>query len=404
MHKRMSRILAALSLLTLFPVFASASPARVEALNVPGDYVKDYAGMFTYLSGVSGSGNLVWAQPDGNGNQGMGAILGNLWEGRLGTWGVNLRRVAPSLGQPMFGDPITTTINSGIFSDPNFTGEAFDLMWGKKMGSGSLGLRLNRSFVSNDSAGTTEGNGNFERNIWGVGGGFGFALNQNSDVELSALFQNRSFQGVDAVTPGGPAADNGGATYQLAGRMMIKGGGNLTVVPVVKYYKFDLSETGATPATNADRTLSGWTAGVSGNWAVGSDDMLILGAQFVGNHAEQTIGAGAKQDLKETFYPNVFLGMENHINSWLTLRAGAQNAMMLSVRNESGNPAVTTTAKLHAFSFNMGAGVKLGTLQLDATLAQDFWNNPLRVLGVSDAAPTVASNTPFPRVSATYSF
>src|SRR5690349_2094344 len=136
MQKRMSRLFAALSLLTLFPALSSASPARVEAMNVPGDFVKDYTGVFTYLSGVSAAGNIVWAQPDGNGNQGMGALLGNLWDGKLGTWGVNLRRLAPTLGQPMFGDPVTTTINPAIFSDPNFTGEAFDVMWGRKMGSG----------------------------------------------------------------------------------------------------------------------------------------------------------------------------------------------------------------------------------------------------------------------------
>jgi len=403
----MSRILAALSLLTLFPAFASASPARVEAMNVPGDYVKDYTGVFTYLSGVSASGNIVWAQPDGvTGNQGMGALLGNLWEGRLGTWGVNLRRFAPSLGQPMFGDPITTTMDpsNSFFFDPNVTGEAFDVMWGKKMGSGTLGLRLNRSFTSNDTTGgTTEGNGEFQRNIWGAGAGFGFAMNEYSDVELSALFQNRTFKGSNQQTPDA-TADDGGATYQLAGRMMIKAGGNLVVTPVAKYYKFDLSMTDGTPAGATDRTLSGWTAGLSGNWSVGSDDVLILGAQFVGNHAESQTGTNPKLDVKETFYPNVFLGMENHINSWLTLRAGAQNAMFLSVRGNSNNIAGTeTTQKQHAFSFNMGAGVKLGTLQLDATLAPDFWNNPLRVLGVSDA-PSASSQTAFPRVSATYSF
>ena len=98
------------------------------------------------------------------------------------------------------------------------------------------------------------------------------------------------------------------------------------------------------------------------------------------------------------------MGLESHVNSWLTLRFGAQNAMMYSIKVEQGSPVVTQTQKLHSFDFNMGAGVKLGTLQLDATLAQDFWNNPLRVLGVSDASPLVASNTPFPRVSATYSF
>ena len=52
-------------------------------------------------------------------------------------------------------------------------GEAFDIIWGHKMGSSNLGLRLNRSFVSNDNGTTTtEGDGNNGRNILGFGGGY----------------------------------------------------------------------------------------------------------------------------------------------------------------------------------------------------------------------------------------
>ena len=395
MHKQMSRIFAALSLLTVLPALAFASPARVEAMRVPGDYIKDYTGIYTYLSGVGSIGNMVYAEPSGSGNQAMGAVLGNLFEGRLGTWGVNLRRFAPSLGQPMFGDPITT---SNFVGDPNNTGEAFDLLWGHKLGMGSFGLRLNRSFISNVvAAGTAEGNGNGERNVWGVGAGFGFNMSSNTDIELSGLFQNRSFKGTNINTPDA-AKDDGGSTYQLAGRAMMKAGGNLVVIPVAKLYSFDLSEVDAA-ALKTTQKLTGWQFGMSGDWSIGSDDLFILGAQFVGNHLEQTVGAGAKSDGKETFYPNVFMGLETHVNSWLTLRFGAQNAMMYSIKSESGSPVVTQTQKLHSFDFNMGAGVKVGSLAFDATLNPQFWNNP-----VSGTFNNGVGPSPFPRVSATYSF
>jgi hypothetical protein len=398
----MSRIFAALSLLTVLPAISYASSSRVAAMNVPGDYIKDYTGIYTYLSGVGNVGNLVYAEPSGAGNQAMGAVLGNLFEGRLGTWGVNLRRFAPTLGQPLFGDPLTT---SNVFNDPNVNGEAFDILWGKKMGNGNLGLRLNRSFISNENtaapAGTTEGNGNNGRNIWGLGAGYGFAMNANSDIEISGLFQNRSFKGTNFNTVS-TAADDGGSTYQVAGRGFMKAGGNLVVVPVVKFYSLDESSVDATPAAvKTDQKLSGWQFGLSGDWSIGTDDLLILGAQFVGNHFEQTVGAGPKTDEHETFYPNVFLGLETHVNSWLTLRFGGQNAMLYSDKLESGNPTQTQTQKLHAFSFNMGAGVKLGSLAFDATLNPNFWNNPFS--GTINNNNTIANN-PFPQVSATYSF
>jgi hypothetical protein len=46
----------------------------------------------------------------------------------------------------------------------------------------------------------------------------------------------------------------------------------------------------------------------------------------------------------------------------------------------------------------MGLGVKLGSLQMDATLEPNFWNNPI---ANSWNNPT---GQPFGRVSATYSF
>ena len=396
MHKRMTRILSAISLLVVIPTVAFASSSRVAGLNVPGDYIKDYTGMFTYVSSVNTVGNMVYTEPN-TGNEALGAVLGNLFEGRMGTWALHMRRFSPALGQSMAGNPIATTGLLGV-TDPNVNGEALDLMWGHKMGSGNLGLRYNRSFISNElAAGTSEGNTSNGRNNWGLGAGFGFAMNANTDVEVAGDFQNRSFKGSTFATPDA-AADNGGSTYLVAARAFVKGGANVMWVPVGRLYSFDLSEVSNT-AVNTDRKLSGWEVGGAGNWSIGSDDLFVLGVNIVGNHFEQTVGAGAKNETNETFYPNAFAGIETHVNSWLTLRFGAQNAVLYSIKNESGAPTVTQTVKTHVFRYNMGAGVKLSSLMLDATLAPGFWNNP-----VSGVWNNGLGGAPFPRVSATYSF
>ncbi len=389
MHKRMSRIFAALTFLTVLPALAFASSSRVAGLNVPGDYIKDYTGIYTYVSGVGSVGNLVYVEP----NTAMGAVLGNLWEGRLGTWALHLHQNHPDLGQATSNSSINPS-NAGLGSDPNSAGEAFDLMWGHKMGSGSLGLRINRSWQSNEAATTVEGAGTGGRNVLGLGAGFGFAMNANTDIEVSGLFQNRSFTNATL-------ADDGGTAYQLAGRAMMKAGSNLMLMPVVKLYSFDLSTAPIPAGTNTDIKRNGWQAGLAGNWSIGSDDLFVLGAQ-IANNTIKTPGAAASAVTKisETYYPNVFMGLETHVNSWLTLRFGAQNAMMYSRKTDANAPAATTTTdkEMH-FSYNMGAGVKAGSLQFDATLAPNFWNNP-----VSGTFNNGVGGAPFPNVTATYSF
>ncbi len=397
MSNRMTRILSAVALAAVIPAVAFASASRVAGLNVPGDYIKDYTGIFTYVSGVGSVGNLVMVEPNAGSEQ-VGAVLNNLWDGRFGTWGIHLRRFHPTLGQATDSDPITATQLN--FGDLNTNGEAFDLMWGQKMGTGSIGLRLNRSFISREqTGGTAEGNGPPQRNIWGLGAGFGFNMNENTDVEVSGIFQNRSFQGTDLNTPDA-ASDDGGTTYQLAGRMMMKSSGNLMWMPVVKYYSFDLSTVNAaTPPVTTDAKLTGWQAGIAGNWSIGSDDLLVVGVQFVGNKIEATTSPAPTNQITENYYPNTFVALESHVNSWLTLRFGAQNAVLYSLKSELGNPVVTVTDKRHAFTYNMGAGTKIGSLMLDATLTSNFWNNP-----VSAVWNNGLGADPFPRVSATYSF
>jgi hypothetical protein len=413
MNHQIKRFIVVAAVACMVPAVAFASTARMTGLNIPGDYTKDYTGMFTYLSSVNSTGNLVYAEAgsmDGyytNGDQAMGAVLPNLFDGKAGVWAIHMRQYHPALGQSWWGAPI----NGGFDSfDPNTSGESFDVMWGHKMGSANLGLRLNRTFYSNDNGTTTsEGFGNNGRNILGFGAGLGFDMNPNTAIEVSAQFQTRTFDngGTPATT------EDGGTGYLVAARGWSKSSSNLTCVPVVKMWSLDQSTTNGT--TSVEDKLSGWQLGGAGNWAVGHDDLFVFGAQFVGNKEKMDT-----DEYTESLMPNIFMALETHLNSWLTFRAGAQQSVFATYKHkDSSVGGVTTSSKGSDFSFAMGTTVKLGNVQFDAVLDPAFLNNPFaQLMGGTNvafdqyyyggrgnrAAGGPNYGTVFPQVSLTYTW
>jgi hypothetical protein len=419
MSKNLIVRLTAVALMLTLPVAAFAQTSRVEGLALQGDYIKDYTGIYTYLSSIPTVGNLVYGElgtfagGPTPADRSMGAVLGNLWDGRFGTWGIHLRQQTSQLGQ---GDQASGT-GAGIGRDPNSNfNESFDLMWGKKLNNTNLGLRLNRSFrkdklvtggiTTNLEFDNAVGNNNLGRNIMGYGAGLGFEMNQNTSVELSALMETRTFE--NTVTPPGTSnKDDGGSTYQIAGRMMWQWTPSVMVTPVIKLYNFDLSRK-TVPAANFSNKLSGWQAGLAGNWTVGTSDLFVLGATFAQNTLEEDedlfgyaglYGAAPTMKLTETMSPQVFTALETHINRWLTLRFGATKGSFqkTKVENTGAAPAFTREVSISSFRMNLGAGVKLGTLQLDAILANTF-PHTLGWVGSGIA------NVYFPKVTATYAF
>jgi len=428
-------VLAALTLMAL-PVVAFGQTSRLEGMGgLQSDFVKDYTSMFSYPSQVSNVGNMVYGEFGNNFStggtpvdRGAGAVLGNLFDGRLGTWALHLRQTTPQIGR---GDNTQGT-GAGNGSDPNANNnESFDLMWGRKMGTANIGLRLNRSFWQNEAStptvttklafnppGATANARNLGRNIFGLGGGVGFELNPNTNIDIGLLYQNRSFE--NTVSPIGANTnekEDSPTTYVLSGRAMWQWQSNIMVTPVFKFYSFDLSRqtvTGTT-TTSLSNTLKGWQVGAAGNWSVGSNDLFVLGAAFVQNKVEQdenlfagpTFPAVAPVDNKEiteNLAPLLFAALETHVNSWLTLRFGANKAAFSKTK---GDPRVATDTKIEttstSFDMSLGAGVKVGTLQFDAVVADDFYSN-LGWLGSGNSSSTTGNGGYFPKVTATYSF
>lgn len=413
MMHQIKRFIFVAAVACMVPAVAFASTARINGLGIPGDYVKDYTGMFTYLSGVNSVGNLVYAETGSMagwntiGDRGMGAVLPNLFDGKAGVWALHLRHYNPALGQSWWGAPI----NGGFYSyDPNYntsTSESFDLMWGHKMGSANLGLRLNRQFESYDNGtDTEEGNGTNGRNVLGFGAGVGFDMNENTAIEIGGQYQSRTFDEGDAI---GDEEQDGGAAFLLAGRAWMKMGANTTLVPVVKIWSVDQSTTDGT--TTADDKLSGWQAGLAGNWNVGRDDLFVLGANLIGNKEDM-----GDDDYSESLMPNVFMALETHLNPWLAFRCGAQTSVMATYKYET--TGLTTTYKGSDFTFMMGTTVKMGNVQFDAVLDPAFFNNPFAQLTGNTnavfegyyydkgyrAAGGPMNGTVFPQVSLTYTW
>jgi hypothetical protein len=410
LNRKLGFISAALFLMAL-PAASFATTARLEGMSLPVDYTSDFTAIYGWPSAVTGVGNLVYSEL-GN-PKAMGAVLPNLWEGRFGTWALHLRGLTPALGR---GDTLT-----GSNDHNTNTNQSFDLMWGKKFGTTSLGLQLNRSYneLTDEVPGVTTtlkadvggAAANLNRNILGVGAGLGFEMNSKTNVEFSILWQNRTFE--TSVTGGAKNEDNGGSNYMFGFRAMHKCAPNMTVVPVVKLYSFDLSNKATTAGgvtTTADNTLRGWQIGAAGNWTIGSNDLFVLGATVAQNTLDQESNvfgafAGFNPKLKrtESMTPQIFMALETQVNPWLTLRMGASKSAFNTVKIEGttivGTLDRTLTSHNSPFEMNAGASVKVGTLTFDTVLNSLFYTNPFsQLLGNTNAGVTSV----FPKVSASY--
>jgi len=425
MLNRWNKSLIALVALALaLPVVANAQTARVEGLSVQGDYIKDYTSIYTYPSTVSHVGNLVYGE-FGNGDffgspsdRGMGAVLGNLWDGRFGTWAIHLRETTSNLGQ---GDNQANSDIGALGADANTNDyHSFDIMWGKRTGGTSWGLRLNRSFgqavVSTPTTMTTltlPDSANFGRNIFGVAGGVSFEVNPSTTFDGSLLWQSRTFERTASPIGGATnVSEDNPTSYLLAARLMWQWQPNVMVMPVFKWFSYDYSakRTVGAATTTADATQKGWQIGAAGNWTLNQNDLFVLGVTFGRNTVEQDgwlfnsptlFGVTDPKKIEEAIYPQVFGALETHVNPWLTIRFGASQDVYAKIKAE---PRLGTNAKVDQtfsrFNMDLGTGVKVGGLQFDATLADDFFQ---QILSRSNST-TNPSGAFFPKVTATYPF
>jgi hypothetical protein len=275
---------------------------------------------------------------------------------------------------------------------------------------------------------------NFHRNILGFGGGVGFEMSPTFNVEASMLYQMRTFEAKDTLydksLAGGEKWENDGSgAYLMALRGLWQVQPSVLVVPVLKYYNIKADATADFVLSDdpvvkfkyspVKDDVSGWQLGLAGNWTLNQNDLFVLGATFAQNtetyktnsvttneNGDPVAELSGDYKYTETMMPIIFAALETHVNSWLTLRFGAQQGVFYTWKDENklaGSKNITTE-HYSPFHMMLGTGVKLGNLQLDATLNPDFVHNGPYLISGQPTGNINDTSALFPKVTATYSF
>ncbi len=392
-HLKTLIVLATAALLVL-PVAAFAQNARVGGLGVQGDYIKDYTNIWPYPSTLTSVGNMVIGElgvedPSfGVDHRAVGAVLGNLWDGRYGTFALYINEVTSAIGQGQ-ADPGEVGTNA---PDPNVNdNNSFDVEWGKQFGNTRFGLRLRRAFaeqIYTTPAGVTSelkfdpagGGIVFGRNIIGVAGGLSWEWGSSTMADVAFHYDSRTASANGPLNGGLDQEEDNPAAYLFNARLMWQWQPNAVIVPLFKLYSYDLGfKTVGSPTVEA--SFKGWQAGGAVNWTLGQDDLFVWGITFAQNKVEQDANllivtpipyAGIQNTITETFTPQVFAALETHVNPWLVLRFGARNGAWHKVKIEADANDEEFEFSDSPFQMVLGAGVKVGTLQLDAVVNDEL--------------------------------
>jgi len=448
MSSKLSAKILVLALLAVaLPSVAFASAARIEGLGLQGDYVMDYNNAFTYPSLVTQYQNLVYGDlgnkslPGGDltdftnnnqnprledANRSMGAILGNLWGGKIGVWSVNFNENA---------SPLSPALGAQYFN--RNANEALDLLWGWKMQKTSIGLRLNKSYSSLETGngtvitrpftppgsaitsppdnarqlfnGLASQLGADDWNSFGAGAGATFTLGEGdkaSMLDVSGELRWMSFEQSD-TTGAVKFEDNGGLSYAFNARLHWEKEGDFHLMPVVNFYRLDLgtkySSTAGLPVadTTYDNTVTGLNAGLVGNWKLRDSDWFWLGAAYeyskidFEDTARDPQASGALE-ASYTNMPNIFAALESSLWPWFTVRLGAGRPLFSELKaNDKTTPKIETKVKDSPLQYTVGVGFHFAKLDVDAVVNQDFG-----FTGGWFASGN--SETPFSKLSATY--
>jgi len=86
-------------------------------------------------------------------------------------------------------------------------------------------------------------------------------------LDIACVFKTRSVELLPSKVEGVTVEQDNPGTYELAGRAMWQWQPNVVVVPVFKWYSYDLSTVDPVAGTD-DNSLTGWQLGAAGNWTL----------------------------------------------------------------------------------------------------------------------------------------
>lgn len=379
---------------------AFATTTRVLSLANPAPYINDDSDVFRWYGTLSSYNNMVMAeagQASGFGDisadyQALGFNITLGTDGSLGTWGVFLLYnsiddgsffVNNPLGNPSddFTSGVTTPTTKLVFS------------WGYEVQDViSLGVMITNSNAMLET--TTGGKNNLTFWTIGVGG--------RGDIGDNAYYDA-------AITFGAAGGDSlggydSGSSLDFAARVFYEGPNNLTLVPYFDWNTYNFAYTDI-PATSGVKNSSDITLGLSLNWDVNTNNMLIFATEVEFLTLKPSkVATNDQTEVKITNLPKFYVALESDLTSWLTSRVGASKTLEKFEQTDDVGDKATFTYPSFAggdFEWSLGLGFHLGEWDIDALLSHEA---PFRVgywvtgFGVNDGDPFIT------RVSGTYRF
>jgi hypothetical protein len=380
---------------------AFATTSRVIGLAGAAPYINDDSDVFRWFGTISSYNNMVMAEA---GQVSPGVVFGDLstdYQGLgftkslgqdawLGTWGIFLLYNSVDDMSFFAFNPLGTPGAEGTVPTPT---TKFVLQWGNEVEDVlSYGLTFT---ASNASIETTAGGTN-DVKYYQFGGGIRGDIGESAYYDLVLSFGNAG-----GDTLGGY---DKGTSWDFAGRAFYEFQDDLTVVPYLDWNFFDFSYQDI-PATSGLKNSSDITVGLSLNWDVNTNNMLIFATEVEFLTLKPSkVASGDQSEIKITNLPKFYVALESDITSWFTFRVGASKTMQkFEAIDAVGDQFIATGPSSTGgdFDWSLGGGFHLGEWDIDAVFSHElpfrlgYW---LTGWGVGDIDPPVG------RVSGTYRF
>jgi len=320
----------------------------------------------------------------------------------LGTWGIFLLYNSIDdmsfFANAMFANPVDETNPVGTPSNElslSTPTTKFILSWGNEIEDVlSYGLMFTSSNASVEtSPGSTD-----DMSYWTFGAGIRGDIGDDAYYDAALTFGNAG-----GDTLGG---FDKGTAWDFAFRAFWEWTDELTLVPYFDYNFWDFSYKNV--AASSGTKFTDFTLGLSVNWDVNSNNMLVFATEVEWNtEKDSKIDASDTEETKQTILPKFYVALESDITSWLTTRVGASKTMLKEKETVTSGGTTTTTTETSPsspggdFEWTLGLGFHIGEWDVDAVVSHEapfrlgYW---ITGFGAGDPDP------PVQRISATYRF
>ena len=163
-------------------------------------------------------------------------------------------------------------------------------------------------------------------------------------------------------------------------------------------FSFDMNSSDNASATQKKDSDMKMTLDLYRHWTLGesSDLLFTLGFVYASGSTETTDGGdnNTKEDRSAIWLPNFTFAVETNLLEWATVRAGVNNAHVLSSSTKTTIGSESTEesdngGSIHSLMF--GLGLKYGGFNLDIDLAPAFFVNPVNYITGNNVNNSLAS-------------